>query len=244
MNTILKAILINIILIGYVYAGTPDPLQKILDRLEGIEDRLTEIEKTKVATTPAAITTPKNATVKKVTVKTKPSNPISYKEGLIVNIKPVRNEQELTSPSLDTIDAFVWDTNSKITSALLKDEKITTSGTVGFDITGYLKIEKEGLYTIRVAQQHKQIGFGDRFDVHGWIEDNQFIKANGQSDKNQNHTSVGSMNLEKGIYKLHIWISYLNSFNKNMLKTIDVKIKKPGDLKFSSIKKMTYHKSK
>jgi len=255
----MKTILITLLLfLSYsAFAKNNDPLQQILDRLDGIENRLKKLETTsnkpQLSTPLATNTAPlinKTATkTKKTTSKpstiTKPPK-AKYKEGLIVELKPVRNDQELKMPTMDSIDAFIWNPENTINEKLIQKKKINLIGTVGFEIRGYLRIKKEGIYTIKIDQKIKDVDMFDNFFIRGWLEGNIFMTTNGKSRTNKNgeYIAVASSQLEPGIYKLRLWIGYKNDENKNKMERIKLQIKKPGDLKFSSIENMVYHKIK
>ena len=257
MKTIIVTLLFSSLLCGSIYANNNDPMQQILDRLDKIENRLSKLETAKTTATPPVTTsnkttqaaakitvTPDKTTGGTTTATTTP--PAKYKEGLIVELKPVNNDQALKNPPLESIDGFIWNPDNTITNKLIQKKKINLAGTVGFEIRGYLKIKKDGLYTIKITQKIKDVDMWDNFYIRGWLEGNVFITTNWNSrtDKDGEYIAVGSSQLEPGIYKLRLWVGYKNGENKNKMEKIQLQIKKPGDLTFSSIKNMVYHKIK
>lgn len=241
MKLISKTLLISIsVSIGFItFAKSPDPLQLILDRLGGIEDRLTQLEKVKNKPASKITSTKLPANTKNSKTKSaKPINSDNYTKGMVVELKPAKKGM----PMIGSFGAFVWDLQDPISKSLLSEEKIKYSDKPGTQFSGYLKVEESGVHTFKVSLKFRKIPEGHDTRIQAFIEDNLIIDHKGLQDtySKTDHHIIGAAELEPGIYKLKVWIQ---SSSKYPAQT-HFEIKTPNSLNFINPKNMIYYKKK
>lgn len=214
-------------------------LQKTLNELKGDSAQASKTESQTSTPAPSPASTPAEGKDK-----------IEYSPGAIVYVRPFGESD--TPPETD-FGGFITKDFSINDLKLTQDHKEVSVGSQqrGYDIQGFLKVEKGGLYQFAVDlkyqadSENRMEKFFSIINLEGQQIARQALKA---TEREQTIRVTGAANLEPGVYKVQIWTGGLVNLNaKRYIKQLafDIKIKGPGDLNYRTPSKdeILYKKS-